>query len=105
MEKKLKRSYRFLDLPFNATEEDVEARKNALNKILISKGQEKNKSYEKQIQDVNDSANLILLNIKNNGIPNEKPHCFESSNESIIVLIIIAFFAGLACFYSFFLLF
>ena len=104
MEKELKRSYRFLDLPFNATEEDVEARKNALNKVLFSKGQEKNKSYDKQIQAVNDSANLILSNIKKNGIPTEENHSFDSSIESIIVLFIIAFFAGLACFYSFYVL-
>lgn len=101
MEKNLKKCYHCLDLPYNATADEVETRKNALVKILNSKAEEKNKSYTKEIEKIENSAGLILTNIKNNGISEKVNHCFESSTESIICLLIVLAFVGAICFFSF----
>ena len=101
MEKNLKKSYQYLDLPYSATIEEVEARKKALIKILTSKDIENKINKEKEIALVNNSANVIIKNIKQNGVPNEI-HCFESSNESIWGLFVILMFFVSMCFFSFY---
>lgn len=102
MEKNLKKSYYYLDLPFNATVEDVQTREKALIKILKAEEKEKNISKQKEILTVKNSAITIIENIKNNGIPKEESHRFESSTESIIILLLVLLFAGSLCFYSFY---
>jgi len=104
MDKKLNKCYLVLDLPYSATIDDVMSRERALIKILNSKANEKNTSCENEIQEVKVSASTIIENIKNNGIPQEKSHRFESSNESIVALFIILLFVGLVCFFSFYIL-
>lgn len=100
MEKKLRISYKLLNLPYSATEEEVETRRNAMVKILES---ETNKKTENRIIEVKNAAETIITNIKNNGIPKEEHHLFESSNESIIGLLIVLVFVVLICFFSFYL--
>lgn len=95
MKKNLKKCYRLLDLPFDSTEEDVELRKRAMIKILESETGVKN---EKKITFVENASSLILENIKNNGIPNEEDHYFESSNESIIALFVVMVFVCFFCY-------
>ena len=99
MKKELRRSYKILDLPYSATEEEVETRKNAMIKILES---EKNEKTEKRILELENASEIIILNIKNNGIPNKEHHLFEASNESIIALGIVLFFVCFMCFFSFY---
>ena len=99
MEKNLKNSYKCLDLPFSATEIDVEARKNALVKILEG---ERNVKTDERILELENAANLIISNIKKNGIPKKEHHLFESSNESIIGLLIVFIFMFFICFFSFY---
>ena len=101
MNKSLKKCYHYLDLPYNATEEDVITRENALIKILKAKETKNKVSYEEKINRVMSSANLIIENIKTNGIPNVKPHWFETSNESLFIQIAILCFVGVLCLASF----
>lgn len=102
MEKELKNSYFRLDLQYSATIEDVEARQKALVKILTLEEKEKNVSKKKEIEQVKDDCALIIENIKNNGIPKEKCHRFEASNESIFGLLIVFAFVFIICFFSFY---
>ncbi len=94
MNNKLRKSYDILDLSFSATEEEVELRKNALIKI------EKDKNNSKQIEIIEQSAIIILDNIKKNGIPKDN-HKFYTSNESLITIIIVFVFSFIACVLSF----
>lgn len=100
MKKELKVSYKILDLPYSATEEEVETRKNALIKILES---EKNAKTENKILEIENASKTIITNMENNGIPNEEHHLFESSGESIIALSIVLVFVIIICFFSFYL--
>ena len=101
MEKNLKKGYRYLDLAYSATIDEIEARKVALIKMLKAKERDKNISCEKEIFKVENSANILIENIKNNGIPKEYHH-FIASNESIVGLVIVFMFAVVVCFFSFY---
>lgn len=104
MEKNLRKCYELLDLPYSSTEEEVASREKAMIKIFIAKADEENKSYDQEINDVKSSAKNIITNIKNNGIPKEKHHHFETSRESLISLLIVLMFMGAICFLSFYVL-
>lgn len=102
MDKNLKKCYECLDLPISATEDDVELRKKALVKIYNNKSVEKGVSYDKQIGLVETSAETILENLKNNGIPKDEHHYFESSWKSVGILAIVLAFVAMFCFFSFY---
>ena len=95
MEKNLKKSYRCLNLPYSATEKEIKSRKEELVKFYMAKNNNKN---EKKIRDVEDSCNLIIDNLIKNGFPSEKDHRFESSNESIVGLLIALVVVSIACY-------
>ena len=97
MERQLRKSYKVLILPYSATEEEVERRKTALIRILNS---QKKENAEKRISKIKNAADIIISNIKNNGIPDKEHHLFESSNESIIGLFIVFIFVAFVCFFS-----
>lgn len=102
MNRELKKCYECLDLPINATIEDVETRKKALIKIYNNKTIEKGISYEKQIGLVETSAVAIVENIKKNGLPNEEVHHFETSWKGISILFVALIFVAMICFFSFY---
>ena len=102
MDKKLRKSYECLDLPISATIEEVESREKALIKIYNSKEVEKGISYDKKIGEIEASSKLIIENIKNNGIPQEEHHKFESDWTSIWILSAVLLFAAMLCFFSFY---
>ena len=79
----------------------TEAREKALIKILKVKEKEERVSCEKEIENITFSKNKIIENIEKNGMPKEKPHRFESSNESILIMFIICLCAGIMCYFSF----
>ena len=101
MKRKLRNSYNYLDLTYQATIEDVERRKSALIKLFNSKSKEKNVSYDKKIKDVEKAANNIIENIKNNGLPNKEYHRFECGWATIISLTVALAFAVGVCAVSF----
>ena len=101
MEKKLKKCYCCLDLPYNATIDEVEAREKAMIKVLNAKENETKISCEKEIEEVQISSKTIVENIKKNGIPKEEYHRFSTSNESLIGWIIIFVLVVVLCVLSF----
>lgn len=102
MNRDLRKCYDVLNLPFSATIEEVEIRQFALIKGFNDKSLEKGISYDKQIGEIETSANLIIENIKKNGIPKDECHRFESSWKSIIILGIILLCVALVCGFSFY---
>ena len=100
MNKKLKKCYDDLDLPFSATKEEVETRKSALIKILKGKESETKISNQKEIEKIELSAKMICEEIEENGIPKNTKR-FEVTNESFIILIVVLIFAFMICFFSF----
>ena len=104
MDKNLKRSYKCLDLPYNATAEEVESREKALIKILKAEYEKGDKSRNKKIDKVEKATELILESIKKNGMPKEEYHKFEVSKEALISLIIVFCFVTAICVFSFFIL-
>ena len=99
MKKELKKSYMLLDLPFDASEDAVIARKTALIKIYNS-GEKTDKNKESKIKNVEEASSIIIDNLKRNGVP-QHPNIFESSNQSIIGLIIVFCFVAMVCYFSF----
>lgn len=104
MEKNLRKCYQNLELPYNATIEQVEAREKALIKILSAQENDKKTSCDAKINNVKVSANKIVENIKKHGIPNEENHDFEASNESVAGILIVFVFVAIICFLSFYIL-
>ena len=102
MNKELIKCYECLDLSYNATIEDVEARTKAMIKIFNNKAIEKGKSYDKQIERVETSSKEIIANIKKNGIPDKDFHHFTSSWQSIMWLAMVLLVAVVVCFFSFY---
>lgn len=102
MNKELQRYYDLLDLPIKSTIEDVEMRRNALIKIYNNKSQDKGVSYDKQIGEIEVGASKIIANIKNNGIPKEENHYFDSSWKSILILGVVLLSVGMLCAFSFY---
>ena len=101
MNKELFKCYEVLDLPIESTIEQVKDREKALIKILKAKEKEESISCEKEMEKVVLSKNKIIENIEKNGVPKEKPHRFESSAESLIIMFIICLCAGIMCYFSF----
>ena len=59
-------------------------------------------SFLHKILEIEQASETIIQNIKNNGIPNEEHHLFESSSESLIALTIVLGFVIMICFFSFY---
>ena len=100
MNNKIKKYYKYLGLAYNSTIEDVELRKKALIKVLHSKANENKISTEKEIAIVEQYTNKIIENIKVNGVL--EGHCFETSKESILGLVIVLIFVVAICVFSFY---
>ncbi|MBE5741473.1 MAG: hypothetical protein E7351_02990 [Clostridiales bacterium] len=101
MTKELKKCYQYLDLPYDADEEQILTREKVLIKILHAKALEKGVSYDKKVDKIVKCTNIIMENIKNNGIPKENRHYFENSFETIISLIFAFILVGIVCVVSF----
>ena len=94
MDKALKKSYEYLELSYNATEDDVVTRQNAMLKILQSKSSSE-KHLEEKISKIKNSAEKIIKNLQENGLPKVKQPWFETKTESLFAQIIVLFFVGL----------
>ena len=83
MKAEIKKCYRYLDLPFDATKEDVELRQKIRIKMLKSKASIKNKSYDSEIEKVNFSALTLLDFIDKNGVQPPAKFSFRPSAEHV----------------------
>lgn len=102
MNKELIKCYECLDLAFNATIEDIQARTKALIKIYNNKAVETGNSYDKQIGQVEASAEMMIENINKNGIPDKDFHHFKCSWQSVGWLTVALLFVGIICYFSFY---
>lgn len=97
MTKSLKKCYRFLSLRFDATEKEVKVRQQIMVNNLQAKT--KHKKQILKIEKINNCANAILQNIKQNGVP-KFSIVFNTSLESLgtmfLWVIILFVFAALA---------
>lgn len=83
MKANIKKCYRYLDLPFDATKEDVELRQKVMIKILRAKAVNKNKNYDKKIEKINFAALTLLDFIDKNGVQQPAKFSFRPSTEEI----------------------
>lgn len=104
MSKELIKCYECLDLEYNATIEDVDARAKAMIKIYNNKSVEKGVSFDSQIGKIETSAKQIIENINKNGIPTKDFHKYKCSWQSVGWLAVAVLFTGLICFLSFYIL-
>ena len=97
MTKNLKKCYETLNLRLDANENEVKVRQKVLVKVLRAKSFRTGKSNQKKIDKINTCANLILENIKINGVGKNKI-LFDTSLDSIattfLVLIIMLIVIG-----------
>lgn len=101
MTKEIKKHYYYLDLHFNATEEEIRIKEKMLIKILRYKAIKKGKSYKEEIDKVAKSADEIVDYIKKNGVPDkERPH-FKSSVQDVLTQFIFMILAFVFCALSF----
>lgn len=101
MTKEIKKCYYYLDLPFNATVEQVKVREKVMIKILRAKGMKLGKSYKDEINKVVLSAEGIFDYIKKNGIPKEKEPTFDTSISSLTTQIVAMLVMLIFCVLSF----
>ena len=83
MTKELKKCYYCLDLPFNATKEQVLTQEKILIKILRARALKTGKSQKKKIDKIVHSANKIQENLEKNGIPDVKECSFNSTGKEL----------------------
>ncbi len=104
MKAEIKKCYRYLDLPYNATKEDVELRQKIRIKILKSKANSKNKSYDKEIEKVNFSALTLLDFIDKNGVQEPAKFSFRPSAEHIYGELFVLLMLIIVCATTFFIM-
>ena len=83
--KELKKSYFYLNLPYDATPEQVKTQEKMLIKILRAKALKTGKSQNKKINEIVKCANTILQNLEKNGIPNLKEFGFSSTGKELAI--------------------
>ena len=91
MTKNIKKCYETLNLRLDANENEVKVRQKVMIKVLRAKTFRTGKSNQKKIDKINSCANLILENIKTNGVGKNKilfDTSFESIATTLLVLII-----------------
>ena len=84
MLKKIKKCYFYLDLPYNATLEQVKTQEKMLIKILRARALKTGKSQKKKINRIAECANFIQENLEKNGIPNIKECSFNTSGKELV---------------------
>ena len=104
MKAEIKRCYRYLDLPFNATKDDVELRQKMMIKVTRAKAISKGKSYNKRIEKINFSALTLLNFIDEQGIQQPETFSFRPSAEHIYGELFTLLIVMILCATTFFLL-
>ena len=82
----IKRCYNYLDLPYNASIEDVQTRQKVMIKLIRAKGLKTGKLNEKKIKKINIAAEKIIFYINKYG-PAKNGFKFETDINSTINLL------------------
>ena len=83
METNIKKCFRYLDLPFDATKEDIELRQKIMIKMVKSKSVKDNRNYDDKIEKINFSALTLLDFIDKNGKQEPEKFSFRPSMEDL----------------------
>ena len=83
----IKKCYKILDLPYNASLEEVKLRQKVLIKLIRAKGLKSGKLNEKKIKEINIAANKIEFYINKNGPAKTSGTRFETSFDDVVNLI------------------
>lgn len=104
MKAEIKRCYNYLDLPFDATIQDVELRQKVMIKIYRAKALKTNKSYQDKIDRINNSALTLIDFIDKNGVQKPAIFSFKPSAEDIYGELFVLLIVMMLCVTSFILL-
>lgn len=83
MKSAIKKCYSILDLPYNATIEDVRLRQKMLIKLINAKSLKNGKNYNKQIRKINLASEKIVFNINKYGIASKNCKTYESDLNNV----------------------
>ena len=89
MTKEIKKCFYRLNLHFSATEEEILTNEKVKIKILRTKAEKRNRSYNKKIERVVSDTQTILEYIKNNGTITEKEPLFNTPIKAIYTQIVV----------------
>lgn len=87
MTSQIKKCYRILDLPYNASVDEVKTRQKILIKLIRAKGLKTGKTNEKKIKQINIATEKIVFNINKFGIPKQTGTQFETDVNGVVNLI------------------
>ncbi len=85
MTKEIKNYYKFLDLRYDSSIEDVKLRQKILIKLLRAKSIRTGNSNKEKIMKINTASNKIINFIKQNGVPNDNRMYFDTTTNSVAV--------------------
>ena len=99
MSKEIKNLFDYMNLDYNASEDEIKSRQKVMIKVLRAKGIKKGKSYTKKIEEINQKTSQILDYIAIYDNSNEKnPHfkitAHELSSMEFVLIIVLIIFLG-----------
>lgn len=81
--RKVKKAYDYLDIDYNATEEEIRTRQRVLIKVARAKVNEQDKVTQKKIDKITHATRIILKYIKRSGVPKDDGINLDATGESI----------------------
>ncbi len=88
MDKETKRCYKYLDLSYDATIEEVRHRQKLLIKVFRARAISKGRSAEIEVQKIRDKGNHIVAYIQQHGVGKAStiPHFVTDGNSMFIIV-------------------
>ncbi len=83
MKRSIKKCYSILDLPYNASIEDVKLRQKMLTKLINAKSLKNGKLYKRELRKINIAAEKIIFNINKYGVSNKNYTTYESDFNNV----------------------
>lgn len=86
--KNIKSYYRFFDLPYDASEDDVILRQRALIRLSRTNAININKRSNKTVEKINEKSSKLISYIRENGpLQSEEDHRISIKNELFAIMI------------------
>ena len=86
--KSIKSCYNLLDLPYDATENDVLIKQKVLVRLYRVKSIKDNKPSNNKIQEIDQAASLLIAHIRENGTSAEETNHRETLKNELYILLI-----------------
>ncbi len=94
MTKDIKRYYHFLDLPYDATIEDVQSRQKVMIKVLRAKAIKRGVSYKKKINKIAVIGEEVINYIKGYGVQPPEKILFDTKTSDLLTQIFLLVIIG-----------